>query len=47
MAHVDEVVGVEQAMSEGVSVLVVPDSKIEEHSLLADRLLTELSQMYG
>jgi hypothetical protein len=47
MAHMDGVVGVEKAMSEGVSASVVPGSKIEEHSLLADPPLTGLSQMYG
>jgi len=47
MAHVDVVVEVEQAMSEGISLSVVPDNKIEEQALLADPLLTVLSHMYG
>jgi hypothetical protein len=43
----DVAVGIEPAMSEGVSVSVVLDNRIEEHSMLADPLLTGLSQMYG
>lgn len=47
MTHMDGDEGVEPAMSEGISVSVVPDNKIEEQPRLVDPLLTGLSQMYG